>query len=149
MDFKNLDYTEARKRLMQLYIVGEGLQLIGAVIALNSIIVSKIVLGIGIGIFGVGTIIFTVAFFIRSSKSYRKLKKEDNQVESFSDITKELGTMMTLLGLAFILAIVFGAVYFAYQWTHSWIKVVLFLLAFSFIDDLKEYFASSEVEDEL
>lgn len=149
MDFKNLEYTNARKRLMQLYIVGEGLQLIGAVIALNSIIISKLIVGIGISIFILGTIIFAIAFFIRSSKSYRKLKKEDHEVESFRDITKEFGTLMTLLGLAFILAIVIGAIYFAYQWTHSWIKVVLFLLAFSFVDDLKEYFASSEVEDEL
>ncbi|MGQ5708658.1 hypothetical protein [Lactobacillus sp. PSON] len=70
MNFKKLEYTNARKKLMQLYIVGEGLQLIGAIIGLNSIIVSKITMYIGSGLFILGTLIWIIAFFISFNSRY-------------------------------------------------------------------------------
>lgn len=132
---------------MQLYIVGEGLQLIGAIIGLNSIIVSKITIYIGSGLFILGTLIWIIAFFIRFSKNYRSLRKK-NKIKSIKDIAAEYGTGMTIFALFFISSITLGVIYFAYQWTHSWIKVVLFLLAYSLVDDLKQYFNSNEIEDE-
>lgn len=147
MKIKDMEYTDAKKRLTQLYIVGEALELIGGVVAFNTILNSKIISYIGLGLLVVGLFIFICALGIRCSKSYRNLKKGTTEIESLNDMQAEFGTAMIVFALIFILAIFFGAIFLAYYWTHSWIKVVFFLVAFNLINDLRDYFNPEDEEE--
>lgn len=147
MKIKNMEYTEAKKRLTQLYIVGEALELIGGVVAFNTILNSKIISYIGLGMLVVGLFIFICALGIRCSKSYRNLKKGTTEIESLNDMQAEFGTAMIVLAFVFILAIFFGAIFLAYYWTHSWLKVLFFLVAFNLINDLRDYFNPEDEEE--
>lgn len=147
MKIKDMEYTEAKKRLTQLYIVGEALELIGGVVAFNTILNSKIISYIGLGMLVVGLFIFICALGIRCSKSYRNLKKGTTEIESLNDMQAEFGTAMIVLAFVFILAIFFGAIFLAYYWTHSWLKVLFFLVAFNLINDLRDYFNPEDEEE--
>lgn len=147
MKLKNLEYSTAQRRVSQLYIVAEALILIGGILAYNSIITTRIVRYVGIVVFIIGFFILICGVALRSSKTYRKLRREATETESLADLKAKFGIKMVAFAFIFIIAIFFGAIYFAYYWTHSWEKVFLFLIAFNLVSDIKDYFTPDDEKE--
>lgn len=147
LKIKNMEYEDAHRRLSQLYIVAETLVLVGGILALNVRIQSKLLAYVGVGMFLVGDFIFLCGIGIRCSKSYRKLKADEEDDVKFDDMKDEFGLKMIIFAFIFLLAIFFGALYFAYYWTHSWLKVLMFLIAFNLVSDVRDYFRENSAEE--
>lgn len=148
---KDVEYEDARKHLSQLYIVAEGLVLFGGLLIWNTHLTSKFSTYFGVFIFLLGGVILLAAIGLRFSKRYRNLRENSARInkinEEVESLVKDYGIVLPILALLFILAIFVGAIYFAYYWTHSWLEVIMFVLAFTLISNIKEYFEPDEDDE--
>ncbi|WP_127345853.1 hypothetical protein [Lactobacillus amylolyticus] len=101
---------------------------------------------IGVVIFFIGFGIEIRALVLRNSKKYKKLQEEEDELTRMEQIVANVGLAMTIAGMIFIIALFIGAIVFLFVFTHSWTKVIFFVLAFELVTDLWDYFKLSQKE---
>jgi sterol desaturase/sphingolipid hydroxylase (fatty acid hydroxylase superfamily) len=133
-----------RKKLL-LNIISEILLIVGGILAIrpeSNLTISLI----GVVIFFIGFGIEIRALVLRNSKKYKKLQEEEDELTRMEQIVANVGLAMTIAGMIFIIALFIGAIVFLFVFTHSWTKVIFFVLAFELVTDLWDYFKLSQKE---
>ncbi|KRL18723.1 hypothetical protein LA664_01120 [Lactobacillus amylolyticus] len=130
---------------MLLNIISEILLIVGGILAIrpeSNLTISLI----GVVIFFIGFGIEIRALVLRNSKKYKKLQEEEDELTRMEQIVANVGLAMTIAGMIFIIALFIGAIVFLFVFTHSWTKVIFFVLAFELVTDLWDYFKLSQKE---
>ena len=138
MDIVNEEFRNLKQKKLILNILSEILLVIGGILFFrqNNTFITQTI-GIFIFVFGIGIWIMAVVF--RNTKKYRKLEKDESEPENIKEIISDFGLGMTFSGLIFIFVSFFGGLLLFYALSHSWIKVIFYVLAYELVTDLHSY----------
>ncbi|ARD07453.1 hypothetical protein B1745_07485 (plasmid) [Lactobacillus amylolyticus] len=145
MEIHNKQFKILVRKKLLLNIISEILLIVGGILAIrpeSNLTISLI----GVVIFFIGFGIEIRALVLRNSKKYKKLQEEEDELTRMEQIVANVGLAMTIAGMIFIIALFIGAIVFLFVFTHSWTKVIFFVLAFELVTDLWDYFKLSQKE---
>lgn len=145
MEIHNEQFKILVRKKLLLNIISEILLIVGGILAIkpeSNLTISLI----GVVIFFIGFGIEIRALVLRNSKKYKKLQEEEDELTRMEQIVANVGLAMTIAGMIFIIALFIGAIVFLFVFTHSWTKVIFFVLAFELVTDLLDYFKLSQKE---
>ena len=145
MEIHNEQFKILVRKKLLLNIISEILLIVGGILAIrpeSNLTISLI----GVVIFFIGFGIEIRALVLRNSKKYKKLQEEEDEFTRMEQIVVNFGLAMTIVGMIFIIALFIGAIVFLFVFTHSWTKVIFFVLAFELVTDLWDYFKLSQKE---
>ncbi|EFG55210.1 hypothetical protein C5L18_000473 [Lactobacillus amylolyticus] len=145
MEIHNEQFKILVRKKLLLNIISEILLIVGGILAIrpeSNLTISLI----GVVIFFIGFGIEIRALVLRNSKKYKKLQEEEDELTRMEQIVANVGLAMTIAGMIFIIALFIGAIVFLFVFTHSWTKVIFFVLAFELVTDLWDYFKLSQKE---
>lgn len=145
MEIHNEQFKILVRKKLLLNIISEILLIVGGILAIRTESNLTISL-IGVVIFFIGFGIGIRALVLRNSKKYKKLQEEEDELTRMEQIVVNFGLAMTIAGMIFIIALFIGAIVFLFVFTHSWTKVIFFVLAFELVTDLWDYFKLSQKE---
>lgn len=139
MQIENEELKKLVRKKLLLNIIAEILLIVGGILAMRPSPTWTVPI-IGVFIFGIGFGIGIRALVLRNSKKYKELEKNEPEYSDMDSIVGEFGMGMTIMGLIFIFAMIIAGVWIFYAVSHSWIKVIFFVLAFELVTDLRDYF---------
>ena len=145
MEIHNEQFKILVRKKLLLNIISKILLIVGGILAIrpeSNLTISLI----GVVIFFIGFGIEIRALVLRNSKKYKKLQEEEDKLTRMEQIVANVGLAMTIAGMIFIIALFIGAIVFLFVFTHSWTKVIFFVLAFELVTDLLDYFKLSQKE---
>lgn len=145
MEIHNKQFKILVRKKLLLNIISEILLIVGGILAIrpeSNLTISLI----GVVIFFIGFGIEIRALVLCNSKKYKKLQEEEDELTRMEQIVANVGLAMTIAGMIFIIALFIGAIVFLFVFTHSWTKVIFFVLAFELVTDLWDYFKLSQKE---
>ncbi|WP_281827739.1 MULTISPECIES: hypothetical protein [Lactobacillus] len=145
MEIHNEQFKILVRKKLLLNIISEILLIVGGILAIrpeSNLTISLI----GVVIFFIGFGIGIRSLVLRNSKKYKKLQEEEDEFTRMEQIVVNFGLAMTIVGMIFIIALFIGAIVFLFVFTHSWTKVIFFVLAFELVTDLWDYFKLSQKE---
>ena len=145
MEIHNEQFKILVRKKLLLNIISKILLIVGGILAIrpeSNLTISLI----GVVIFFIGFGIEIRALVLRNSKKYKKLQEEEDELTRMEQIVANVGLAMTIAGMIFIIALFIGAIVFLFVFTHSWTKVIFFVLAFELVTDLLDYFKLSQKE---
>ena len=145
MEIHNEQFKILVRKKLLLNIISEILLIVGGILAIrpeSNLTISLI----GVVIFFIGFGIGIRSLVLRNSKKYKKLQEEEDEFARMEQIVVNFGLAVTIVGMIFIIALFIGAIVFLFVFTHSWTKVIFFVLAFELVTDLWDYFKLSQKE---